>query len=341
MNFGIFDWVEASESLAPAEVYEHRLELAAAADKAGFHAYMVAEHQGTPLSLDSSPSVLLSSMIQRTRRLRVGALTFCLPWYDAYRFYNEICMLDQLSGGRIELGVGRGISAIESAIFGVRDVEQSRESYRETLEVFFEACRSRNLNFQGKNYSYRDIELYNKPVQEPWPPLWFPSSNLESIDFTARHGYSTVLNTTTEKAKTLYAKYREIWQQHRNDPGRHNGHVAAPFLAKTQHIVVAGSDAEAHELGMKAYETWASHMHHLTRKYGRPDVMKLDPAAPDSAHKLIAGTPQTVIPRLQEVIRESGMNYLLGIFSFGSLPPDAALRSLQLFAKDVMPALSA
>ena len=75
LQVGIFDWIEASRR-APAEVYEHKLKLASAADKAGFHAYLIAEHQGTPLSIDGSPSVLLAAMFQRTRRLRAGALTF-------------------------------------------------------------------------------------------------------------------------------------------------------------------------------------------------------------------------------------------------------------------------
>ena len=123
LRFGIFDWVEASATRTPGEVYAHKLALARAADEAGFHAYLLAEHQGTPLSTDASPSVLLSAMIQRTTRLRLGALTFCLPWYDAYRLYNEICMLDQLSGGRIELGVGRGVSPIESLHIGMQNIE--------------------------------------------------------------------------------------------------------------------------------------------------------------------------------------------------------------------------
>src|SRR5206468_12988911 len=79
LQCGIVDWIEASQR-TPGEVYAHKLELAAAADRAGFHAYMLAEHQGTPLSINASPSVLLSPMIQRTQRLRLGAPTFCLPW---------------------------------------------------------------------------------------------------------------------------------------------------------------------------------------------------------------------------------------------------------------------
>src|SRR6476646_4024859 len=159
LEVGIFDWVE--ESVRPAsEVYAHKLELAAAADRAGFHGYFIAEHQGTPLSIDGSPSLLLSAMFQRTRRLRAGALTFCLPWYDPYRFYNEVCMLDHLSGGRLELGVGRGVSPIESLIFRLKTVEESRERYREALEVFFAACNSPLLNFKGKFFEYRDVELF-------------------------------------------------------------------------------------------------------------------------------------------------------------------------------------
>jgi alkanesulfonate monooxygenase SsuD/methylene tetrahydromethanopterin reductase-like flavin-dependent oxidoreductase (luciferase family) len=341
MECGIFDWVEASDALAPAEVYEHKLQLAAAADKAGFHGMYFAEHQGTPLSIDASPSVLLSALFQRTQRLRAGALTWCLPWYDPYRFYNEICMLDQLSGGRLELGVGRGVSPIESLIFNLKNIEESRERYRETLDVFFAACNSPLLNFQGKHYTYSDVELYNKPVQLPYPPLWFPSSNRDSIEFTARHGYHTALIARTGESKSLFDQYREVWERHKGDPGRHNAHVAAPFLAKTQHIVVAETYIEAERIGVAAYETWRNHMHHLTRKHGRPDVMKLEPFGEDSVQRLIAGPPNTVLEKLQEAIAATGMNYLLCIFSFGSLPPQAALRSLEMFAKEVMPKLKA
>ena len=341
MQFGLFDWVEASDTLSPAEVYEHKLQLAAAADKAGLHGLFLAEHQGTPLSIDASPSVLLSAIFQRTQRLRAGALTFCLPWYEPYRFYNEVCMLDQLSGGRLELGVGRGVSPIESLIFGLSNVEQSREKYRETLDVFFAACHSPLLNFQGKRYEFKDVELYNKPVQRPYPPLWFPSSNKDSIEFTARHGYHTALIAKTSESKSLFAQYREVWEQHKDDQGRHNGHVDAPFLAKTQHIVIAESYVEAERTGLQAYEAWKGHMHHLTRKYGRPDVMKLEPYSEESPQRLIVGPPESVTEKLQEAIDATGMNYMLCIFSFGNIAPQAAIRSLELFAKEVMPKLKA
>jgi alkanesulfonate monooxygenase SsuD/methylene tetrahydromethanopterin reductase-like flavin-dependent oxidoreductase (luciferase family) len=117
-RYGIFDWVEAS-SRPPAEVYEHKLELAAAAERAGFRAFLVAEHHGTPLSIDGSPSALSHDLQERA--IRAGALTSACP---GTRNLREVCMLDHLSYGRLELGVGRGVSPIESRIFGYNSIEE-------------------------------------------------------------------------------------------------------------------------------------------------------------------------------------------------------------------------
>jgi alkanesulfonate monooxygenase SsuD/methylene tetrahydromethanopterin reductase-like flavin-dependent oxidoreductase (luciferase family) len=333
MNFGIFDWVEAS-GRPPAEVYEHKLELASAADRAGFHGFFIAEHHGTPLSIDGSPAALLSAMFQRTRRLRAGALTFCLPWYHPYRFYSEVCMLDHLSSGRLELGVGRGVSPIESRIFGLNSIDESRERYRQTLDTFLAACASDVMEIRGVK-----AELHVKPYQHPYPPLWFPSSNKESIDFTAAHGYHTAFIGKHSDCKPLFERYRELWEKHRNDPGRHNAHVAKPHLARTQHLVIADTDAEAQRIGESAYAAWAGHIHHLTRKLGRPDVHKTTPYDEDSSQRLITGSPRTALEKLQQMLRQTGANYLMCIFSFGDLEPDQAMRSLELFTSEVMPQL--
>lgn len=243
-------------------------------------------------------------------------------------------MLDQLSGGRLELGVGRGVSPIESLIFGLADMEASRARYRETLDFFFSACHSEKVVFRGQ-----EVELHNKPVQKPYPPLWFPSSNKDSIDFTARHGYHTAVISSHAEAKARFAQYREVWEKNRNEPDRHNAHVAEPFLARTQHLVIGESEKEAVDAGVAAYEIWKDHIHHLTRKHGRPDVMPLDPFAESSPMRLIAGTPEQVTEKLKDVISQSGMNYLLCVFSFGDLPPAMATRSLELFAAEIRPRL--
>ena len=340
LQFGIFDHIEAREDMPSAEVYEHRMQIVEAADRAGFFGWHIAEHQGTPLSIDSSPSLMLASAIQRTQNLRMGALTFCLPWYNPLRFYNEICMLDHLSRGRIELGVGRGISLIESGFFGVGSIDESRERYREALDIFMTASRSDILNYKGKYNSYQDLDLCLHPYQAPYPPLWFPSSDKNSIEFTASHGYHTVVNTTSAEAKGLYEQYREVWVKHRNDPDRHNEHVIAPKLGKHHHVVVGDSQQEAETKGHEAHAVWSDHIGYLGRKHHA--VRQTPPAsAPrEASARVIAGTPPAVTQELREIVETSKCNYLILVFSFGNLPPDYSLRSLELFARDVMPALS-
>src|SRR2546426_2723323 len=178
-------------------------------------------------------------------------------------------------------------------------------------------------------------------VQKPYPPLWFPSSNRDSIEFTAKHGYHTALLARLADCKPLFERYREIWEQHRNDPGRHNAHVAAPFLARTLHMVIAETEAEAERLGLEAHRKWSGHIHHLTRKLGRPDVHNTEPYAAESLHPLVTGTPRTALDKISEVLQKTGANYLLGVFSFGDLAPQHAMRSLELFGSEVMPKLKA
>src|SRR6202030_468240 len=130
MRFGIFDHLDDS-GLAPARRFEDRLSLIEAYDRYGFYAYHLAEHHGTPLGMAPSPSVFLAAIAQRTKRLRFGPLVYLLPLYHPIRLIEEICMLDQMSGGRLELGVGRGISPYELAYLNVHFLE-SREIFEES-----------------------------------------------------------------------------------------------------------------------------------------------------------------------------------------------------------------
>ena len=144
VEFAVFDHIDrGGRDLS--RLYDDRLELAAAYDRLGFYSYHVAEHHATPLGLAPSPGIFLSSVAQRTKRIRLGPLVYLLPLYDPLRLIWEICMLDHLSGGRLQLGVGRGISLLELTYHGVNLAMHSRALYQETLDVVLsraarEAC---------------------------------------------------------------------------------------------------------------------------------------------------------------------------------------------------------
>ncbi|HYI27238.1 MAG TPA: LLM class flavin-dependent oxidoreductase, partial [Bradyrhizobium sp.] len=133
LEFGIFDHLDRND-LPLADYYEERLKVIEAYDRAGFFAYHVAEHHFTPLGLAPSPSVFLSAIAQRTKRLRFGTFVYALPVHHPIRMIEEICMLDHLSGGRLEIGFGRGSVSYEISYYG-QNAEERQQIYAERLEL--------------------------------------------------------------------------------------------------------------------------------------------------------------------------------------------------------------
>ena len=139
MKIGVFDHFDGDGGPLAAQ-YEWRLKLIEAYDRSGIDIYHLAEHHSTPLGLAPSPSVFLSAVAQRTKRLRFGPMVYTLSLHHPLRVMEEMCMLDQMSDGRVELGVSRGISPLESTFYGV-DPKQSRDIYVEVLEILLKAFR--------------------------------------------------------------------------------------------------------------------------------------------------------------------------------------------------------
>ena len=191
VRFSIFDWLDES-GRGFAETYGERLRLLEYADRAGFYCYHLAEHHGTSLSTTPSPTVFLSSVAQRTERLRIGALSYLLPLYNPLRLLEELCMLDHLSRGRLELGISRGASPHEVQRMGV-PYEESRARFEEVLRLLVMGFTTGALDFEGKYYQYRGLKTRFRPYQKPYPPMWYPTSNAESIPWVAAQGLNLVL----------------------------------------------------------------------------------------------------------------------------------------------------
>src|SRR5262249_31352147 len=137
LEFGIFDHVDRDDR--PLDVfYEERLKLIEAYDRAGIYGYHCAEHHSTPLGMAPSPSVYLSAIGQRTKRLHFGPLVYTLALYHPLRLAEEICMLDQMSRGRLLVGVGKGISPIEVGHYGI-EYKNADKMYAESLAVILQA----------------------------------------------------------------------------------------------------------------------------------------------------------------------------------------------------------
>lgn len=334
MKFGVFDHLDASG--APlAEFYEDRLRLAEAYDRFGLHALHVAEHHATPLGLAPSPSVFLASVAQRTRRLRFGPLVYTLALYHPLRLADEICMLDQLSRGRLELGVGRGVSPIEIEHFGF-DPAKSQAMYVEAYRAILQALQSRTLSFEGEYYRFKDVPVHLAPFQRPHPPIWYGLSNPESAEFAAQNRFNVVSNAAPKAVRAITDRYRAAWARAGNDPAR------IPFLGMARHVVIADTEAEAMRLARRAYARWWESFFYLWKLRGMTPPFTTYTADFDAVlanGQAIVGAPDQVREAIAAQADAAGLNYMLLRFAFGDLTLDESLRSLHLFSAYVQPAL--
>ncbi len=152
MRVGIFDWIDHNRRLSPAETYEQRLRMLEVADEAGIWCYHLAEHHGTPLAVAPSPNLFLAAAAQRTKRIRLSPMVQLLPLYNPLRNIEEVCFLDNLSGGRLELGVGRGISPDELKVYGLTS-EEARARYDECFDILMQGFTQPVIDYQGKYYT--------------------------------------------------------------------------------------------------------------------------------------------------------------------------------------------
>jgi alkanesulfonate monooxygenase SsuD/methylene tetrahydromethanopterin reductase-like flavin-dependent oxidoreductase (luciferase family) len=333
MEFGIFDHLD-SRDVPLGQFYEERLALVEAYDRGGFHCYHIAEHHSTPLGLAPSPSVFLAAVAQRTRSLHFGPLVYLLPFYHPLRLLEEICMLDQLSGGRLEFGVGRGISPIETKYYGlVRD--HTQEMFDEAYQIILSGLNTKRLTFEGKYYTFKDVPVELEAIQKPHPPIWYGIHSPESAERAARRGFNIVILDGTKDVLPAAARYHEVW----NEIG--NG-KAEPKIGLCRFIVVADTDDEAIRLATRAYPRWYKNFIYLYASQGMQPVHGARPsdyAAASGDGRLVAGTPETVTRLLSEQLDGSAFTYLIGQFAFGDLTLAEAGRSVDLFIKHVMPAL--
>jgi alkanesulfonate monooxygenase SsuD/methylene tetrahydromethanopterin reductase-like flavin-dependent oxidoreductase (luciferase family) len=244
-------------------------------------------------------------------------------------------MLDHMSRGRLELGLGRGASPIEIAGFDV-DPATAPARNREATELILKALTSEVVSFEGKFYRCNNVRIEARPMQLPHPPLWFaPTEPSRAADAARAHGNMVTL-IPDAGVKALVEAYRAAWLEQGNKASD------SPLVGVFRHVVVADNDAKAHDIMHDAYRVWREYMAFLWEWGGVPfpigAVYPEEFEAAERMHMGVAGSPETVRRYVADTVAQTGIDYFVADLSFGSLPYAAASRSVELFAKEVIPA---
>jgi alkanesulfonate monooxygenase SsuD/methylene tetrahydromethanopterin reductase-like flavin-dependent oxidoreductase (luciferase family) len=332
MQFGIFDQNDRGP-YPLSEQYEKRLALIEFYDRAGFRTYHVSEHHSTPLNLTPSPSVFLAAVTQRTRRIRLGALVYVLPMHHPLRLAEEICMLDHLSGGRIEIGIGRGASPHELDYWGV-DHDQAQAMYVEAYTVIMQALAKHEVNFEGKHYRYQNVPIDLKPAQLPHPPLWYAVPVPEGAAWPAQQRINIVCGGPIPRVREITDRYRAEFSA--------AGHAAEqlPLCGINRFVVAADTDREAMDLGRRAWPSFFRSFMKLWNLHGTQPRYARIPEDFDTVVKnggAIVGSPGTLREQVSRMAGEAGANYFISQFSFGDLTQEEVLHSAGIFAREMLP----
>ncbi len=325
ISVGVFDHMDSGD-FPPHELYENRMKLIEAYDAAGFYGYHVAEHHQTSLGMAPSPGLFLAAVAARTTRIKLGPLIYIVPAYSPLRLIEEICMLDHLSKGRYQFGMGRGISPFETAYHGVR-VEDSHAMYREAVDIVLKGLTQDTLSHEGKFWTYKDVPMVLRPYQAPHPPLWYGPSNEEGARTAGARKLNIVMNNPRQLARTLNDAYLDAY-----------GAGGNPMRGLVRHIYVGATDAEALRIATPAYRRWKLSHVELWRRMGSDNHLwpeQLGEAiAKDGA---IVGSVETVAREINDAVAVSGCNYLVGRFAFGNMSYQDTRQSVDLFISQVMP----
>ncbi|HXZ02794.1 MAG TPA: LLM class flavin-dependent oxidoreductase [Stellaceae bacterium] len=336
IDIGVFDHLDRGDG-SLGELYENRLKLIETYDWLGIRSYHLAEHHATPLGMAPQPGVFLAAVAQRTRRLRFGPLVYTLSLHHPLRVVEEICMLDQMSGGRFELGVGRGISPHEVSYYGV-DPAKAQAIYIEALAVILRGLGAETLSFDGAFFRFRDVPIEMQPVQRPHPPLWYGLARPDGLPWVVANKVNIVCNGPPALVRQITDGYRAAWAE--------AGHGAddLPLMGMTRTVVIAETEREALEIARRAHKRWHQSFFKLWEKHGTRPMNAFYPDNFDEAQQRgfgVAGTPGLVREALQQQLAEARTNYLVCRFAFGDMTLAESRRSAELFARTVMPELSA
>lgn len=331
VRFGIFDHLDDS-GRGPGQQYSERLRLAEACDRVGFRGYHVAEHHGTPHGLAPSPNLFLSAVAQRTRRLRIGPMVMLLNFYHPLRALEEICMLDHMSGGRVDLGIGRG-SPIELGFFGV-PAEEAQERYAEASDILLGAMDARTADYHGRFYRLEDVPLSLVPLQQPHPPLWYGTARADTAAWAAKNDMNIACVGKTSGVRQITDAYRAAWSSTHPQEG------TMPLLGMVRHVVIGATNNDAYALARPAYARWAETFNALSRSRGLPPSPSFPgpfEQALEEGH-IIVGNSSIVGDALKRQTLEAGIDYLMCAVAFGDLPLAASLKTVAAIGAEIMPA---
>ncbi|MGW3150302.1 LLM class flavin-dependent oxidoreductase [Streptomyces sp. NPDC001177] len=327
--------------------YDWHLETWAGAEELGYDGVFFSEHHFTAYGMSPSPNLLVSALAQRTKTMRMGVMCNVTPFHNPRRLAEETAMLDYLTHGRLEVGLGRGADDLEFKKEGF-PLEDTRDWFEESLELMHKAWEQPRFTHHGRFFDYDDTSIYPRPMNQP--NVWITALSPATISWAATQGYRLAISFLPASG---LAQMRSAYNEAAAAAGRS---TSPDQVAVLRNVFVADTDEQAEELAEPALD----HVFRLYKEAAVPQDVENMPKGYEAyssffrpfvtdggvtfkdlqaAGIVVVGSPETVRDQLVAQAEEIGCGHLINWFSFGQLTKEQTQRSVELYAQKVVPAL--
>ena len=343
MKFGLFSHVPWPEDTAPSQVVDNITEEFCVGEQLGFDSGWLAEHHFSRYGLGSASLMLLANIAARTKTLRLGTAVIIPPLHHPVRLAEDTATLDVLSGGRLDAGFGRGTAGYEYTGYSV-DSNESQARFQESVQIIEGLWTTPDFTFNGQHFQVEKANLVPPPVQRPHPPMYIAATrSRETQDFAAASGHSGIMGVVLDTTDALDLCNQQVTGSRK--AGREMDIGGIPFF---RYFYVAETEEQARR-DSEAAMNWTMDVNQWRRTYtGGSEVYdsleefrRTRTEYPPSydylfQHRAFIGDPDQIIAKIK-ALQDVGIGYFGCNFSFGGMPQDKVLKSMELFARRVMP----
>ncbi len=350
MHFGTFNLLQCPEWQTEQQAFKNALEQIEYAEQLGFDSVWLVEHHFSRYSINADALLLAANVAARTKRVRIGLAVAVLPFHNPVRLAEQAAMVDILSNGRLDMGMGRGYQQQEFDRFGI-PIAESRDRFIECLDIMLKAWSPGQFSYQGKYWKVPPTEVFPKPVQKPHPPLYVATSGTkDTVEWIAQKGYRMMRGgafTEPESVKQRHDQYVDL----RRAAGHKEADVQRDILGSplSRKIYVSETSEEAQHLPAK-HVMWFQQA--LLREalpadpkaldlpqyaYHRANMAKRAQETWDTVFQQdIYGTVDECVRKIK-VFQGTGVETMALWFDYGGMDQQKVLKSMERFAKHVMP----
>jgi luciferase family oxidoreductase group 1 len=342
LSFGTFLLMQSPSARPSEEIYARAIEIAQTSECLGFHNIWLAEHHFSTYGYLSRPVQLATFIAAKTTRLRVGTAVIVVPLHHPLIVAEEIATLDLLANGRVDIGLGRGYQQYEFAGLGL-ELESARARWEEAVDVILKALQGEPFCYEGQLFKIPETTIFPRPVQKPHPPIWITAQSPESVAATVRRGFNLLtggFGVPIQRMAEFRKQFDELLTEVKPAQAPQVGVQRAVYVTDN----AADARAAAEEARWNMRVTLSLRNNYQRVEDGRAIAVPMPNGEPDTDDLLdrflVIGTPDTVVRQIQRLQEQVGITHFNCSFWFGDMDRARILKSMDLFARDVMPAFA-